>query len=1191
MYLTNLKIIKKHTLSFFLIIISLNTFAQSAIRKDILLNSNWRTVACDTNQSAYAGFELSDFNDADWEKVNIPHNWDKYEGYRRMLHGNRHGFAWYRKRFSIGNIEPGKRYFLWFEGAGSYATVYINGHKAAYHAGGRTSFTVDITPYILNNNQTNILAVRTDHPANIRDLPWVCGGCSEEWGFSEGSQPMGIFRPVHLIVTGDVRIEPFGTHIWNDTTINEDFAELHVETEVKNYAQAPVKMKLITRLKDKDGLIVASDIQTLLVNTDETIKVRCNPLSVPKPHLWSPENPYLYTLESEIKVKRKTIDFTTTKYGIRWISWPIGQQGSSGQFLLNGKSYFLNGTAEYEHMMGQSHAFSQEQVKTRVMQIKAAGFNAFRDAHQPHNLYYQHFWDSLGIFFWPQFAAHIWFDNNDFKEKFKQLLKDWVKERRNCPSVILWGLENESTLPEWFARECTQIIRELDPTTSSQRKVTTCNGGTGTDWNVIQNWSGTYAGDLYKYDEDLAKDLLNGEYGAWRSIDLHSEGGFIKEGIHSENRMCAVMETKIRLGEAVRDKSCGHFQWIFNSHENPGRTQNGEGYREIDRVGPVNYKGLITAWGEPADVFYLYRSNYAPKENEPMVYIVSHTWPDRWTSPGIKQGIEVYSNCDEVELFNDVDAVSLGKKSRNRIGEHFMWDSVIISYNVLYAKGYVDGNVVATDCIVLNHLPESPGFGKLSHTAENPLMPESGYNYIYRVNCGGPDYTDELGNFWMADRHKSDTGSWGSLSWTDDFEGLPSFYGSQRRTFDPLKGSNDWKLFQTFRYGRDKLRFEFPLPDGNYLVELFFIEPWYGTAGGIDCRGWRLFTIAANNDTLIKNLDIYNEVGHNKLLKKKFITSVKGGKLVLHFPEVFSGQAIISAIAVASLNQSLSTPVGSASEKNFLMKGFSAPANWELTSWLDTGEKLFSDAQATISYLPSNLFGSVWIRTPKSLNCAAEDTLAQFVLQESSDIFIAVDTNVKNLPAWMDTYQDTKTYLECCGEINSRFKIFGNRYQKGTRVFLGGFTATSPMYSVIITPVTNLGLATDQRPVARYPVTSAILWGPGIIKNYTDDQPHIIFSAPVNDAVEWDIAVGIGDLYSLQFRYMNNTPADITMKLTIKDHNYKTVYTGILEFVVTGQKWKTLKTNTVTSINAGKYKIHLSVNGAQGLAVSSLNVQ
>jgi len=168
---------------------------------------------------------ISALNGQHWRPVDIPHNWDDYGGYRRLRHGNLHGFALYRRNLVLDK-RPGLRYFLWFEGVGSYATVSVNGNRVGYHAGGRTSFTVDITEALRTGHAANVIDVRADHPALIRDLPWVCGGCSDERGFSEGSQPLGIFRPVHLVITAPARIEPFGVHIWNDTTISERSATL-----------------------------------------------------------------------------------------------------------------------------------------------------------------------------------------------------------------------------------------------------------------------------------------------------------------------------------------------------------------------------------------------------------------------------------------------------------------------------------------------------------------------------------------------------------------------------------------------------------------------------------------------------------------------------------------------------------------------------------------------------------------------------------------------------------------------------------------------------------------------------------------------------------------------------------------------------------------------------------------------------
>ena len=129
---------------------------------------------------------------------------------------------------------------------------------------------------------------------------------------------------------------------------------------------------------------------------------------------------------------------------------------------------FINGVADYEHQFGASHAFTDEQVQARVRQIEAAGFNAFRDAHHPHNLRFNEHWDHDGLLWWTQFGAHIWFENEAFQANYKMLLRDWVRERRNSPSLVLWGLQNESKLPAAFAAECAAIIPDTSSASSSE---------------------------------------------------------------------------------------------------------------------------------------------------------------------------------------------------------------------------------------------------------------------------------------------------------------------------------------------------------------------------------------------------------------------------------------------------------------------------------------------------------------------------------------------------------------------------------------------------------------------------------------------------------------------------------------------------------------------------------------------------
>lgn len=1113
---------------------------KESFREEISLNENWKTVINETDKTAYWGFEKKDYNDQKWIEVDVPHNWDQYEGIRRLKHGNLHGYSWYRKEFEVKDYGKGKKYFLFFEGVGSYATVYVNGVKVGTHAGGRTTFTLDISD-VIKFDEINVLAVQADHPSMIMDLPWVCGGCSSEWGFSEGSQPMGIFRPVTLIVSNDVRVEPFGVHAWNNEPRKNNNGEnvfvLNYNTELKNYSSKERRVELIQKVVDINNIQISRTTDVITLRPNESIIFNQKSDDIVNPDLWDTETPNLYKLITMIKEDGKLIDSDYTPYGFRWISWPIYRNDGDNKFYLNGKPVFLNGVCEYEHMLGQSHAFSEEQILSRVSQMKSAGFNAYRDAHQPHNLIYQNEFAKQGVLIWTQLSAHIWYDTNEFKNNFKTNLREWVKERRSNPAIILWGLQNESTLPEDFAKECTDLIREMDPTSPSQRLVTTCNGGVGTDWNVVQNWSGTYSGDPYNYGEELSKkeQLLNGEYGAWRSIDFHTEGEFVQDAPWSEDRMSLLMEMKIKQAESVKDRVCGQYQWIYSSHDNPGRIQNDEGYREIDRIGPFNYKGLVTPWEEPLDVYYMYKSNYTSKETNPMVYIVSHTWNHRWTTPGKKDGIRVYSNCDEVELFNDINNLSLGKRTRNGIGSHFVWNDVTINYNVLYAVGYVNGQVVARDYIVMDNLPESPSFYKFYENTKNQTKPVEGYNYIYRVNCGGGDYIDENGQLWLADVHKVEGNYWGSTSWTDDFSNLPPFLASQRRTKDPIAGTKDWSLFQSFRYGRNKLKYHFPLPDGEYLVELFFIEPWWGTDRNMDCEGYRLFDVAINDSTILENLDIWIEAGHDALLKKTKVVNIKGGVLEISFPKVKAGQALLSALSIASKNKVFPAPQ-SPSFINDIEGG-------EHKFWLDTG-KQFNE-------LPRELFTAEWILPEKN------SKQVSFKLSKDANVYIKVDTGfVKKL------YKASP----------QKIKIKGNK-------------------PIVVVPVIEWEQESNQRPVLTYEAEKAILTGSGWNKITHRDKDGVKLTSNGQHSITWNVSPGLAAVYALRFKYMNLNSSSLPVHIKILASDDRIMKEDIIHFPATDEKWRMISTSTGEYINAGDYKIVTSGDNLENLWFEALDMQ
>lgn len=598
--------------------VSFPTPEKKGKRQIVSLNQDWQVTFGKTSEDSITK-KMGTF------RVNVPSNLDDYYGYRQLKHGNLHGTATYEKHFSV-HKQTGKRYFLQLEGVGTFATVKVNRKSYPKELVGRTSFTLDISDALREGDNT--LNIKVEHPAMQTNNPWPCGGCSSEWGFSEGSQPFGIFRPVSLVETDEVRVEPFGVHVWN----NEACDSVFVDTEVKNYSDHEQTIEVISKLALSSGKTAFRQTGKITLKAGETQVVR-HQAKVSDAHLWSITDPYLYTLSSIIKREGKTIDDVATPFGIRTISWPVLRQkqaalrGDSaqmdkkdGRFYLNGSPVFINGTCDYEHLFGQSHAFSHEQIASRVKMMRQAGFNAFREAHQPHNLYYQQLLDEQGMLFWSQFSAHVWYDTSAFRKNFKRLLRRWIKERRNSPSVILWGIQNESVMPKDFTEECAAIIREMDPTAQTMRAITTCNGGEGSDWNVIQNWSGTYGGTADQYDQELKQpnQLLNGEYGAWRTLGfrssdaekLHAGDAKALSKAYTEDAFVSLLGKKAMLAESARDSVCGHFQWLFVSHENPGRVQPDEAYRRIDKVGPFNYKGLLTPWEQPTEGFYWYRNHY-----------------------------------------------------------------------------------------------------------------------------------------------------------------------------------------------------------------------------------------------------------------------------------------------------------------------------------------------------------------------------------------------------------------------------------------------------------------------------------------------------------------------------------------------------------------------------------------------------
>jgi hypothetical protein len=458
------------------------------------------------------------------------------------------------------------------------------------------------------------------------------------------------------------------------------------------------------------------------------------------------------------------------------------------------------------------------------------------------------------------------------------------------------------------------------------------------------------------------------------------------------------------------------------------------------------------------------------------------------------------------------------------------------------------------------------------------------------VNCGGADYTDINGNLWAADVRKTSADTWGSLSWTDDYPGLPPFYGSQRRTHDLIHGTFDRKLFQTFRYGQHKLRYEFPVPNGDYTVELYFVEPWYGRGGGMYCEGWRKFDVAVNGITAIRDLDLWKTAGLNHAHKEVLEAKVADGKIEISFPRVAAGQAVISAIAVSTKKKNVQPAQASPQLITSLQAENQRQAHhWSVAAWMDTGDKPYDDDGATFSALPPNLYGATYLRVPRVNGDTTQ--AATFALTADADVLVGMAAPEGQKPAWMEEYSFTQSYAHAAD--GTKYALYVRRFAKGDTVALERNISTeAPMYVVAATYATTLEQAADLRPIQRVEAEASKLVGKGVQQDQIRTNGVVRLTQPLDDAVEFTFAVGVADTYNVGIRYMNKSDRDIPMLIQIEDANGTVMRNDQLSFKPTpDDKFKTLGTTTGTQINAGTYKLRLQNVGVAGMVVDYVEVQ
>ncbi|MVM31384.1 DUF4982 domain-containing protein [Spirosoma sp. HMF4905] len=404
-----------------------------------LFDSDWRFLKDSTVQA-----EQSTYNDANWRKLDLPHDWsiedllnqtpDQVAGpFSRVSVGATStgytvgGTGWYRKSFTLSPSEKGKIVLIQFDGAYTETDVWLNGHHLGYHPYGYTPFSYELTPYLAPSGAKNVLAVR------VKNL-----GQNSRW--YTGS---GIYRHVWLTVADPVHIAPLGVSI-TTSQITEKSAQVQLTTTVNNAAGKPVSVVVQTTLIDPSGKSTrTTSRQTITISANGKTENK-QALTVANPQLWSTETPHLYKAHVVIMAGKKRLDSLVTTFGIRSIEFSANRG-----FVLNGKRVLLKGGCVH-HDNGPLGAAAIDRAEERKVELlKANGFNAIRTSHNPPSTALLDACDRLGMLVIDE-AFDMW-QRPKKPQDYHRFFDTWwerdltamIQRDRNHPSVILWSIGNE----------------------------------------------------------------------------------------------------------------------------------------------------------------------------------------------------------------------------------------------------------------------------------------------------------------------------------------------------------------------------------------------------------------------------------------------------------------------------------------------------------------------------------------------------------------------------------------------------------------------------------------------------------------------------------------------------------------------------------------------------------------------------
>jgi beta-galactosidase len=642
--------------------------------------------------------ESVDFNDSNWRKVDLPHDWSiedrpgthspfNPDAISQVNEGfTVQGTGWYRKDFTVPASAKGKRVIIQFDGVYMNSDIYVNGQHVGNHPYGYTSFYYDITKE-LKFGETNVIAVEVKNEG--QNSRWYSGS--------------GIYRHVWLKTVDPVHLKTWGTYI---TTRGADAAaaKVVVKNKIVNESTGPVVLKVITRILSARGREVGKIESSLSIPAGEERETN-EQAAIKRPQLWSCETPVMYKAVTEIYKSGKMVDSEKLWFGIRQISFT-----ANNGFQLNGKTMKLKGGCFHiDNGPLGSKAYDRAEER-KVELLKASGFNAIRCSHNPPSPAFLDACDRLGVLIIDE-AFDMWIYGNNaydyhlyFKDWWQKDMESMVTRDRNHPSVILWSIGNEipqMATPEGVetAHKLADYVRGMDPGRPVTAAVNDLNPGKDAFFAALDVCGYNYAIN----HDDHQPDLYAQDHKRLPERVMFATESF---PLKAFNAWMAVLDHPYVVGDFVWTG------WDYIGEASIGWL----GYPQKSNFYPWNLAfcgDIDICGGKRPQSFY---RDALWKNNQLSIFVKPPTpsfkespdkspwsiwnWVDvvpQWNWEGFENKpleVSVYSSCDKVELF--LNGRSLGVKQTGKTEKFMATWTVPYQAGKLKAVGYSSEKPVKT---------------------------------------------------------------------------------------------------------------------------------------------------------------------------------------------------------------------------------------------------------------------------------------------------------------------------------------------------------------------------------------------------------------------------------------------------------------------------------------------------------------